>query len=469
MRNAVIRLICMSLFVCENFANAESCHEVLTSAPPFYLSTVSENQVDQFDLKTGQTVNVQGRGENGKIDAADLSLEKFHEELADSARFRFLGRGSRVKLIDPADSSMLETNQLLRVEVIEVEKKYSPHAAGTPAEKGNQGYLPGKSLVSVSDKMSFILNKDFALALFPGLQAGNLAAGTILRPEMSGGKYRALSCPPSLSLSYLFDQYDPKTRKDGHPVALDAGASCLEMSPVKNEFLDDLLAIQSFSRQNYESNEISLNQLEVNDWGFVRIPMSASSDIAGIAGEAPDFSFVKFKGAEDPNTSIWAKPNAVCAFMRLATDWRKECGSAAQLDRSARCTIQLGDAAFFTPGLAENSEHDPLGHKFHYSGECFDIRALRKDEAFDRMNLEKDQAVYDSAATRKLIAFLIGHGATPVYFNDPDIYMDPKLGNGSDACNMEDSFKDLGKKPMPCPGHSNHIHFCLDPSRVAGC
>jgi hypothetical protein len=152
--------------------------------------------------------------------------------------------------------------------------------------------------------------------------------------------------------------------------------------------------------------------LEVNDWGMVNLPL-VPSQVDGMIGEASDKSYYHFKGAEPGDSDDCTNPDSLCAFTRLAKDWKKRCGDPTD----SRCAIQVGNVSFFTPALEGNTIHDPLGHEFHYHGTCFDVRAMRKDGKYGRMSLaDETKEFYDLEKTKEFISFLISNGATPTYF-----------------------------------------------------
>ncbi len=342
-----------------------------------------------------------------------------------------------------------------------------------PVEKGDTGFLDRSTIASAGTDRVFLVKKDAYLATFPGMKDSILRAGSAIRPLMKDGKYRILECSDDAgaSTSYLFESISSKSSAQRPPqssvVALPSDFGCIELVSLLSQHFDSLVKVVESMASLYQQKEPTpLTQLEMNDWGLVRLPTQPTLDGSDITEVSEDGSFVHYQGSDPIGSDTWVSPHTACALMKISAEWKKK---VCPLQKKDECALQIGDIAFATPAKVKGSKQDPLGHLFHSSGECIDMRAFRKDRKRVPLNLREDPASYDQDLTKSLVSFLIAKKATPIYFNDASIYSDSKLGNGTQACDLSDSMKDRGNKVQPCPGHDNHIHFCLLPGDADGC
>lgn len=449
------------------------CKETLTEVPPFFTTTVAKNKKEEYQL-SDQPTQVEDREEGRLKKTREVATERLLEEKRrDTDRYRLLSRGSVVS-VEPATAKRLahadrRADFLVPVRVLSEERRYSQYMPG-PALKGTQGFLWNKALKKASNREVYVLKEDAKLFSMNGLVDRPFGAGTLLKPLMTRGKYRALRCltpdGTSGSLSYLFSYYSPEKKRFVDTMEIGAAPAC-ELGVMSDAHLGTLQELASSTREIYRaSQEYPLGLFEINDWGMVRLPTRKIQDSGdGITEEALDGSFVHYQGFDPEGSDTWGTPDSVCSLMRIARDWKASC---PEQDKK-KCTLQIGDLSFVTPGKVVDGVKDPLGHKSHYHGSCVDMRPFRKDGQFGRVDLRTDEALYDRELMRKFVSFVISRGATPVYFNDPSIYQDRKLGQGKDACSKKDPRLDIGKRAQYCPAHDDHIHFCLEPSRVEGC
>jgi hypothetical protein len=467
--NAISSVLIGSLVLCYSYTTlAGPCVEKTTATPPFYISTSSTAQQEELQLNK-QLVQTEGEGK--------LSGQALLDDPAGAPkRARFVERGSLVQILSDGDE-VKDEQALVPVRMI---SPASPRIASwrhaERVKKGDTGFLDRSVLKEAGEGRVFIVQKDAVLATFPGMNEGILKAGSAIKPAMKDGKYRILECQAEgevkPSISYIFESIPPKYGRGRNVaaknlVALSSDFHCLEVAAIFDDQLKSLMKLSDTISELYREKEPTpLNELEVNDWGLVRLPTRATHDGSDITEVSHDGSFVHYQGPDPVGSDTWMNPHSACALMRISKEWKEK---ACPMEQKERCTLQIGDISFATPAHVKGDRRDPLGHLFHSTGECIDMRIFRKDGKFEGLNLTKDPAMYDSELTKKFIKFLISKRATPIYFNDSSTYLDPKLGNGNQQCNLDDPKIDRGNKVQPCPGHDNHIHFCLLPDETEGC
>lgn len=457
----IMILICMIILPAA--AQAETCKMVFTDKAPFYVSSVTKNTAENFKLKDGESSQVTGVGRKTGSKSDEISSEFLFFGPAKKKSYRLLTRGSLVKTeVDFLPST--GSQALIKVEVLKANPIYNKFSvnAKMQSKDGDTGYIPLKSVERAQDNHILIAKEDAPLFPFAGLSGVSIPAGSALKPAMVAGRYKAMDCGAA-GISYLFLMFDPRENSFGKSVEIRADQiSCQDFSITEYENFSSLLKLQKTLEKLY-GEKISVSQLEFNEWGYVRLPMERKNLSRDVVYAAYDKSFVHYQGGDPVGTDDWMLPNAACGFMRLIREWQTICSNPE------KCIVQMGDAAFFTPGKKSGTSQDPLGHHSHHSGKCIDVRPFRKDGALKPLNISEDKKEYDAETTYRFVKFLIDRGASPIYFNDPKIYRDAKIGERKQCTSDEESNADIGKKVQSCSGHDNHIHFCLEPDRVRGC
>jgi len=142
-------------------------------------------------------------------------------------------------------------------------------------------------------------------------------------------------------------------------------------------------------------------------------------------GEGPFNSF-HYRPDDKVSSDLYLKPNSHCAFLRVLEQHNKDCTSMG-------CQVQFGDMY----------HSDSWGvHQGHDSGECIDIRPLRKMDD-GNSGLTYRHGRYDREKTKAFITLLKKAGARFTIFNDKQI-----TGLSRDAS-----------------VHDDHIHVCFGENR----
>lgn len=457
-------------FLLPSLVAAEPCRTELTEKPPFFISSVKTNTTEQFAIEPGMAVShVEGVGKATGNKADEISSEKFYPALAEASAagemlpFKLLSRGSLVTS-DFSPSQKLDPTSLVQVKVLKNNSLYLKFQSNSTVltKDGDKGFLPASALEPASEKHRFILKETAPLFTFTSLvNDEKLSPGSAIRLVMQEGKYKKMDCGASGS-TYLFQLYQPEGNTFSNEVGIEEQVlSCVSLQPITDDNFSRLLQLQKTLDRLYQQ-KITLDSFEFNEWGLVRAPMQNLPAGGDISRESFDKSFVHYQGSDAVGTDDWMHPHTACAFMRLMNEWKQICS------QEEKCIVQMGDAAFLTPGQKAGAAIDPLGHRFHRSGTCIDIRPFRKDGKQEKLDIR--DSFYDAKLTRKFIEFLMKRGASPIYFNDPAMLNDKKLSQAlDDPCSEVDDSVDLGKKLQNCPGHDNHIHVCLNPGRTVGC
>lgn len=226
----------------------------------------------------------------------------------------------------------------------------------------------------------------------------------------------------------------------------------------------DVLAAADRVRAVYTElfGPIGRHEVPWTDWGYVGLPLPRPLDAAALSaewaregldtparrekatvalgpGEVPVYQH--FLGSDAAGADIWAHPDTLIALLRLARGWFDHCVTLG--GDPARCTLQIGDLAWYNAVLP-----DPLGHKDHNLGACFDLRLFRTDTSryeawWNRPDDRTGATVYDSARTEAFLTWAFAHApVTEAFFNDPGV---------------------LAAVPglRPLRGHDDHVHLCL--------
>ncbi len=214
-------------------------------------------------------------------------------------------------------------------------------------------------------------------------------------------------------------------------------------------------------RSTYERlfGPIGREQIPWTEWGRVGLPMTLYSveqrweeaDIErldtpdrfarGPVGDGPSQRYYHFRGGDPPDSDRYGTPEAVSAFLELADGWFRKC---TRHHAAARCRIGVGDIGWFAPAWP-----DPLGHKEHWRGECFDIRPFRRDQSryethWNQPDDRTGRHVYDRGLTREFVRYAKRPvtGVGTLFFDDPRVLRRPR--------------------GMPRREHPDHLHVCFD-------
>jgi len=449
---------------------AQVCREDLTPTSPFYLTTVSENTAEPFQFgKTARVVEGRGRKTGHRKD--EVSAEKFFKSRT-GIDSKWIGRGTRVKVFGNV-AEAVSSDHLVKIQVVRPETRYSKFYAGPKVKKGDQGFISRRALRKLNDSDVFVVKSDIAVLQLSTMKVASFGSGMALKPLMNGDFYRVLRCreAPGAAeeLSYIFATYDPASRQFRTPVAVMPSAqSCCGVDSIPEPDFKKMVSLQDTLNGVYAGKRtLGLQDLEINDWGMARVPMRTLNPPrgAGITEESFDGSFVHYQGRSPAGSNVWAHPDSLCALSRITSAWQDLCREK----NPQKCVPQIGDFSFITPGKAKGRVQDPLGHRFHFRGNCVDMRPFRKDGKQIPMDLALEPRQYDAALTRRFVELLVKSGVTPIYLNDPSLISDPALGHGPQACDLSNPLTDIGKRVQSCPGHGNHLHFCMEPGRVQGC
>ena len=126
----------------------------------------------------------------------------------------------------------------------------------------------------------------------------------------------------------------------------------------------------------------------------------------------------------------YAHPNMLTMIFQIEREWQAVC-----------------DRKFGIGNISINGGEAYDGHKTHQRGIEMDCRPVRKDYLTGQgARVSYHDAVYDQAATIRLIALFVQHPwVRLVYFNDPEVK------------------KAVGAPVKYCLGHNDHFHVELWP------
>lgn len=176
--------------------------------------------------------------------------------------------------------------------------------------------------------------------------------------------------------------------------------------------------------------------------GLVPLPMKSEYN-----GPFGAFHYNPDAGLKD----VFINPTTSCGFQNLLKEWRDEsCKPSAGKDyEDMGCRVAFGNISH------RDIVKGPVSgwpHVSHTHGYCIDIRPMRKGE-FTNSGLTYKQGVYDREKTSEFLKMAQEYGASPVLFNDPQIYS-------------------RRRSPHYVPrvawssGHDNHLHICLKPENI---
>jgi penicillin-insensitive murein DD-endopeptidase len=338
------------------------------------------------------------------------------------------------------------------------------------AEIGFEGFIHEKDLGENKD-LTYLVKEDSILLDIPTLKDLPVVA---LRPKITEGKYNVEQCcdmeeikksqqKDSTLALWMWTQYP---RQDLSSYCFDdilfdvVTSSNVSSKPVIEEF-----NITAFLKDRNEK----LDHICIHEWSDIEPLRNVDTDfvldfIAKIKEDDPemisdnliyhygkdmvqmpfDASSCKVSGSDrgclgpfgswyynpdNANTSgsdEFINPRAGCVFTEVLKYWQKN-----KCPKDDGCQVQWGDM------YHKSTWGD---HSTHKSGNCIDIRPMRKDTG-GKYGLTKDSLVYDQKKTEDFINVLNRAGASVLYFNDTEI-------SGS-------SF---------APDHDDHIHVCFGKS-----
>lgn len=460
----MIRLGCFIFLVFMDLAYSASCKVVYTDRAPFYISQVKDNQTDTFEMGKWTAV-VNAKSQRGKD---KLLTEKVYDDQFQH-NGKILKRGTIVipthKIKNGDDDTIIEI-KVLSESNSNLASILSKNPKKLLLNKNNTGYIYQKSLSSIDQSTVLVLKEDARLFKFNGDKI-SLDAGSGIKPIKKNGVYKVNQCKENGSVKYyyLYQAIDLNAKDTEVFQLQQSELACLPINYIEqknyNKLGDFLRKMQFLYGKGFKFKD-----LEINEWGMVNLPsIITNPDTKGVVSISYDEAFVHVKGGDPLHSDTWGDPDTVCQFTEMAKDWHEYCQNKLGLS-SQRCTIQVGDISWITPGKRDSGK-DPLGHKHHSDGTCIDIRPLRSDDKLVGTTINFDFGGYDSNLNSKLIGFMQKYQASPIYFNDDKLIK--KYAKVERGCDLKSPAKDLDQGVLSCKGHWNHIHFCFKPERVKGC
>jgi len=405
------------------------CKDVEVKEPPFYVS-------DEYR-------------QGNKI------WENFRNIENANIKDRFIPRGSVVfiddELYEQSDAASSRVPvRVISVPDIKVEKNLKKArsrthdslrviAGGTSrkirVKQGDVGWISKKSL-RVAGKYTFAVSKDSPVYKTPGLDASR---NYYLKLKMDNGKYLAEYCctPDTAPVEeYCVEKYKMDLiDDDGNEISSSyvnfKECNFIEDSmPISNKSLTSVREIlKSIREENPEFGIKDLEILPAHQRWYGNKPTILRDELVKMPIEAgtrkgPHGSY-HYRGDDKVNSDAFMNPNSLCAFNKVLKEWKKECTTPG-------CQVQFGDA--FHPRSWK-------GHSTHGSGNCIDIRPLRKDDDLTLNGLKYGWERYSYDKTKKFIELLTRAGGKKLYFNDPKVRKNTSASYSS--------------------GHSDHIHVCF--------
>lgn len=431
-----------------NSSFAEVCFYQKTSISPFMssISTAKSEEVIGSNYNSSNVHTVVSK--NGET----ITQENFRD--LDNKPKSFISRGTIIKLDTKTEEEKLallkiingevkptKDSMFIPVEVVSTEKtfvKYKPkRIADQYVKENDKGKIYYESIKPMEEddhlfvkENTFLLNKEGERVTLP---QGHSA----LKPVVVGGQYKIKRCCESTVRgkchnSYIYSVVDSENNLNGE---FELDPSCPHNTDnlqimSKSDF-SNLSQIKKYVTKS-SGEPIKLTDFDVNDFGLFKYPLRPDSGKMAFDG-----SFHHYKGSDPDESDEWGKPTSMCSVMKLAKIFNRECKKKF----SKGCIPQFGDMSYVTPGVTAKGK-DPLLHASHASGECLDIRPLRKDDNLEGMS-NRHNGQYDRKKTQLLIdtALKLGAKSSQLFFNDPGL---------------------TGVKPLS--GHSDHLHICFPES-----
>ncbi len=473
------KIICLS-FLLNITAMALECRTSYTDKAPFYITDTSINENENFFMgmskektiyKDGKTHTTPATPILSTIKAStnrtkDVLLTEIVFNSAANPTGKFIKKGTLVYRENTVPFSSYKPTDMIKITVLD--SKYSStdniinlDSNNLLKNKGDQGFLAKSSLEMINNNSILVLKKDTYLFNFTGGNKGlKINSGDAISIVMSSNKYKINICKDlsgNTTIHYLY-----KILSNNKIVQVEEQMNkCLELDYHQataykkiNSFIDLM--------NNLYKETFSYKDFEYNEWGLVNLPsIIVNPETREVVSISHDETYAHYKGGDPLHSDTWGNPDTICEFMKLSQNWNNYCQNTLGYS-SERCTIQVGDISWFTPGIKDNGK-DPLGHLHHHDGTCIDIRPMRSDDQHIGTHIKYDTSGYDSNLTGNLIDYIKKHNGSSIFFNDSHL-----LTNASETCDLEHPKNELHKVKR-CQGHDNHIHFCFKPKDIQGC
>jgi len=429
-----------------SYANEDYvCHVDTTDTPPFYISDEYKqgnryyenlrnlddpDQVDTY-LPRGSIVYIPpsfeelDTGENSRRPVKVLGTpKKEHEDRLDGQEGRKDDTGKY---------------QHKRFKALGAGKK-----GKTRAKYGDVGYIHKNSLIKAS-KYTYRLKEDSKLFKTP---AGKVLKGRNISFSMKDGKFQISRCctPDTFEFKDVqetcFDDYKFKVETDdgaliGEYFTDQVSCSIFEsLVPIENEIIEPMGFV--LNQLRIENPGLSIGDLELirpqQQWTGRKKPkklrpLLVKIPVDPITNEGP-FGSLHYNRDDKYSSDAFMHPTSLCGFNEALKKFSKQCTTPG-------CQVQFGDMYHSA---------DWKVHSSHKSGECVDIRPLKKKNNGDWGITYKDKSQYDRKKTEMFIRTLKDAGAGYIVFNDPKI----KTYISRDK-------EDPGKRRV----HDDHIHVCF--------
>ncbi len=405
------------------------CKDVLVDEPPFYVSDEYRqgNKVWE-NFRNFENSNIKDRYiPRGSVVFIDDELYEQSDAPSHRVPVRVLSVPN-TKTEDMLKKTKSRSHDSLRTMVSGISGKKR-------VKRGDIGWMSKRSL-KVSGKYTFTVAKDSPIYKTPNIDSSR---NYYLKLEMDNGKYLAeYCCTPDtepgeevcvekykmklinddgdeLSSSYV-DLGQCSFLRDSFPIADKNFSSVREvLKSMKDESpslkITDLEILPAHQRWRGTSPTVLRDEL-------IKMPIEAGT-------RKGPFGSYHYRGDDKVNSDAYFKPKSLCVFTKVLKEWQKECTTPG-------CQVQFGDA--FHPRSWK-------GHSTHGSGNCIDIRPLRKDDDETVNGLKYGWERYSYEKTKKFVELLSRAGGTKLYFNDPDVVKNTKAAY-------------VG-------GHADHIHVCF--------
>lgn len=287
------------------------------------------------------------------------------------------------------------------------------------ASKGVTGFIHKNSIQDVGNFIFMVKNES---TIFPTPEDESFSFeksyGLIINKN-ENGKYPVKNCCISKGqeklciTQYKFEVIDSnlKVVKEFYQDAKSCRMDIMDPVPV-----DDFQAISKFLT-NSNSNLTQLDALQTNkEYKTPYMIKNLDSLSSGTIQYNPD---------DKVNSDSYLRPWALCAFNNVVKKFQEKCSGPG-------CKIQFGNCFHKTSWGT---------HESHESGECIDLRPMRKDDDEENGLTYRDPR-YSREKTLELLNLAVAAGGENIYFNDPKIYKNTK----------GITFKE---------NHHNHLHICF--------
>lgn len=432
---------CVALLIAGSAtAQQKNCEFAFTTIEPFYVSSVSGVNSENFSIGT---VNDSENGEN-------IATENFWIT-ANKKNKKWISRGTIVKIDASLDQRVSISERIAKdegflvpIEVIRAHNTYkrfkSASEQATHVANKDKGFIWSRSIKPAQLSQYRVEKESILFNLDPTQTAQTLPRGSTLEPVVSDrGQYKTYDCcdeqKKSCTRTYVFrvNVYNDKGIAQVRELGLDANQCELtDLRPIPRGSIQDLESMKNLLASQFDMNW-NLSDFDINDWGFIRLPLTNEREGTGITGVGPGNAYVHYQGGDPQYSDTWGKPYTVCTLLKLTKAWQEQCAGKG-------CLPQVGDLAFATPVSKMSDGGGPLGHSTHHSGECIDIRPFRNDDQLEGSTHRS--AEYSRSQTEKFLKLAVEMGASPAYFNDQAI---------TKSVPGVTSYK----------GHDNHIHICF--------